>query len=150
MTRKLDIPDALCKGLNEGKVLSGSSFVLNSLWLKRSFMIALFLLLYAVHAGTFLAISKIQYTELTILNLGAVVSLVLLVLYTVGDLVRRDEVVKHMVIRAGAIAGLGIGFLSYGIAAFAIDAPMVVEHLWAVGILIFLVVYGAHVWLARS
>lgn len=111
-----------------------------------------FLALYGVHAFFYLAYTGGVAAPLpeSIARSGALVTLVSLTLLVVAFVATRDEVLRLIALRAGAISAVATALFSYGISAFDIAAPFVTSNLWAFAILIFLFVYGVLSWLIRS
>lgn len=114
--------------------------------------IAGFLGLYAVHAVFYLAFTDrmaIPISEQTA-RVASIVSLVALTLLLVGFISTRDEVMRKISMQAGAASLVTTAFISYGLSAFNIAAPVIASNLWALAIAVFLFAYGVLSWRMRS
>lgn len=117
----------------------------NALW------VAGFLCLYAAHAIAWLAEKDVLAIAAPagLVRMAAAGTLVCLALLVAAYVATRDEVARRFGLEAGALAGLTAGFMSYGLSAFSIDAPIVAGNLWALAMTVFLGVHGARLWQAR-
>lgn len=114
--------------------------------------VSAFLVLYTAHAAFILAGEGRILTFLPdeAVRIGGIASLVTLLLLVAAHIATRDEVVRRLALYGAAASALATGALSYSVSAFGIAAPVVTSNLWAIGILVFLVVYGALAWRAGS
>lgn len=114
--------------------------------------IAGFLGLYAVHAFFYLAFTDRLAVPISeeIARIASITSLVGLTLMVVAFIATRDEVMRKISMQAGAASLVSTAFISYGLSAFNIAAPIIVSNLWAVAIAVFLFSYGVLSWRMRS
>jgi hypothetical protein len=78
-----------------------------------------------------------------LLTLGALLALLGAYIAT------RDEVLRRMALIAAAASALLVGAASYALRFVAAPAALS-DNLWALGVAVWLIVYGAMAWQARS
>ncbi len=111
-----------------------------------------FIILYGLHAIFYLTFTGRLALPLTaeIARGAAIATLVGLTLLVTAFIATRDEVMRRIAMLAAGASMIAMAFISYGIVAFDITAPLIVTHLWAFALLIYLLAYGVLSWQARS